>query len=268
MNVSNKTALRLKNRYGNWAMVTGATSGIGLELSKQLAHVGFNLLLTGRNESVLTQIADEFNREFNVEVIVLVADLALEEDVNRLLLTSKNYPIGLVILSAGFGTSGKFFQNTFEEENEMLQLNCVSLLAMTHHFSQLFVEQKRGGIVLLSSIVSFQGTPYAANYAATKAYVQTLAEGIALELKPYNVDVLAVAPGPVATNFGQKAKLLMKQSLLPNQVALPILKALGRRKVVYPGWLSKLIHLALMTAPRRLKIRIMGKIMHGMTLKK
>ncbi len=110
--------------------------------------------------------------------------------------------------------------------------------------------------------------PFSANYAATKAYVQSLAEALSIELKPFGVSVLAAAPGPVNSGFGERANMNMSMSLNPRQVGVPILKALGRKTTVYPGFLSKLLVYSLKTAPRILKIRIMGKIMAGMAQNK
>ena len=150
----------------------------------------------------------------------------------------------------------------------MLKVNCAAVLNLTHYFSQQFVQQKRGGIVLFSSVVAFQGTPFAANYAATKAYVQTLAEGIAVELKPKGVDVLAVAPGPIATGFAARANMKMQVAMSTTQIGIPILRALGNKKNVYPGFLSKLMIYSLSTVPRWLKTMIIGKVMAGMALQK
>jgi short-subunit dehydrogenase len=147
----------------------------------------------------------------------------------------------------------------------MLRLNCEALLTLTHHFAQRFVTQKRGGIILMSSMVAFQGVPYSANYAATKAYVQSLAEALAEELKPYGVDVLAAAPGPVASGFGQRANMKMNMSLTPQQVGIPILKALGRNTTVLPGFLTKFLVYSLRTVPRWGKVKIMKIVMGGMT---
>lgn len=117
----------------------------------------------------------------------------------------------------------------------------------------------------MSSMVAFQGVPFAANYAATKAYVQSLAEAIARELKPYGVDVLAAAPGPVATGFGQRANMNMDMYLTPEQIAVPILKALGRQTTILPGFLTKFLTYSLRTVPRWAKVRIMEGVMGGMT---
>lgn len=148
----------------------------------------------------------------------------------------------------------------------MLRVNCEALLVLTHHFANRFAKQHRGGIVLLSSIVAFQGAPYAAHYAATKAYVQTLAEGISSELKEQGVDVLAAAPGPVRSGFESRASMKMVNALDPHHVGLPILKALGRQTTVFPGSLSKVLITGLRTVPRWGKIKIMEKVMKGMTV--
>lgn len=256
---------RLWTRYGPWAMITGASSGIGLELSERLAESGFNLVLNARNEEALLRISAQFMKQYGIQVKAVAADASTAVGINKILTTVEDLDIGLFIASAGFGTSGNFIQNKLEDEVNMLRLNCEALLILTHHFSQIFAHKKRGGIILMSSIVAFQGVPFSANYAATKAYVQSLAEALAVELKPQGVDVLAAAPGPVASGFEQRADMQMNRSLTPQQVGAPILKALGRRTSVLPGWLSKLLAYALRTVPRWGKVLIMKNVMWGMT---
>jgi short-subunit dehydrogenase len=120
-------------------------------------------------------------------------------------------------------------------------------------------------MVLISSILGIQGTPYSAHYGATKAYVQALAEGLSVELSPLGVDVLAAAPGPTNSGFASRAGMRMGMSLNPTDVARSTLAALGRRSTVLPGFLSKLIIYALAPLPRRARVRIMGRVMRGMT---
>jgi short-subunit dehydrogenase len=173
--------------------------------------------------------------------------------------------VGLFIASAGYGTSGPFLISSIEEEVNMLRVNCDALLVLTHHFARRFTERRRGGIILMSSIVAFQSVPFAAHYAATKAYVQTLAEGLAAELRPFNVDVLAAAPGPVRSGFESRAGMKMAQSLQPAAIGVPILRALGKKHTVFPGGLTKLLMTGLRTVPRWGKVKIMEKVMRGMT---
>jgi uncharacterized protein len=119
--------------------------------------------------------------------------------------------------------------------------------------------------VLMSSLLAFHGTPLSANYAATKAYVQSLAEGLRAEWSAHGVDVIASAPGPIDTGFAKRADMRMAQTLPAAVVARQTLAALGRRGTVRPGWLSKLLGWSLATAPRALRVTIMGRIMGGMT---
>ncbi|AQG81669.1 SDR family NAD(P)-dependent oxidoreductase [Spirosoma montaniterrae] len=265
MNLSTSEQQRLKARYGPLAVVAGASSGIGLELAERLAESGLNLIINARTTTRLERVANDLQTRYGVVVTPVAADLSEETGISQLLEATSNQPVGLFIHSAGFGTSGEFRASNLDEEVNMLRLNTESLLKLTHHFGQRFATQKRGGIILLSSLVAFQGVPYAAHYAATKAYVQTLAEAIALELGSLGVDVLAAAPGPVSSGFGQRANMVMNMSLTPQQVGVPILKALGRQHTVLPGFLTKVLTYSLRTVPRWGKVRIMQQVMSGMT---
>lgn len=265
MKLSKKEKGRLKSRYGQWAIVTGASSGIGQELATQLATAGFNLILNGRNLNKLEALEEHLKASSGIDVKLVAADIADPKGVETVIRATQNLEVGLLIASAGYGTSGLFLNSNLQSEIDMLRVNCEALLSLTHHFSQQFAAQKRGGIIVMSSMVAFQGTPYAANYAATKAYVQTLAEGLAVELRPHGVDVLAAAPGPVESGFSQRANMSMSMSLKPAQVGVPILEALGRNTTVLPGFLTKLLVYSLMMVPRWAKVRIMAKVMGGMT---
>jgi short-subunit dehydrogenase len=265
MTLSKKEQTRLKTRYGTWALITGASSGIGLELAKLLAEAGFNLIINSRHEDKLQAVKEQLSQTAKIEIKIVACDVSDEEGVQKLKEAATGIDIGLLVASAGFGTSGKFLDNSIASEINMLRVNCEASLALAHHFAQVFVNQKRGGIILLSSIIAFQGSAFAANYAATKAYIQTLAEGLAAELKPSGVDVLSVAPGPVETGFSQRANMKMPMTLKLSQVGVPILKALGRQTTVFPGYLSKLMAYGLMLAPRWLKVKIMSVVMSDMT---
>ncbi|MET1259024.1 SDR family NAD(P)-dependent oxidoreductase [Flagellimonas sp. DF-77] len=266
MKLKNKTVDRLKKSYGNWALVTGATSGIGKALATQLAKSDFNLVVTGRREEQLNSLSTEFFDLFGVETIPIVGDLSQKEAVESLLKETNHLPIGIAILNAGFGTSGKFINSEIENELNLLDLNCKSVLQMTHHFSnKMKTETRKGSIVLLSSMVAFQGVPNAANYSASKAFVQSLGEALAAELRPLGIDVLCAAPGPVESGFGNRANMNMGMSMLPKDVAVPIISAIGKKPTLFPGTLTKLLVYSLRLLPRWGKIKVMGKVMHGFT---
>jgi short-subunit dehydrogenase len=265
MKLSNKNIHRIQNKYGKWAVITGASSGIGLALAESLAELGLNLIINSRNQQILEKIADNLSSKYDVQVLVCAGDVSTNESIEKIINATKNKDIGLFIPSAGFGTSGNFINSSLQEEINMLRVNVEAVLSLTHYFSQQFVSQKRGGMIFLSSIVAFQGVPYAANYAATKAYIQSFAEALAIELKPHGVDILAAAPAPVDSGFGKRANMKMNGAMNPKDLAIPILKALGRRRFVLPGFLSKLLTYSLRTMPRWAKVRIMKTVMGGFT---
>jgi uncharacterized protein len=265
MKLSDKEKARLKTKYGEWAVITGASSGIGLELATQLASAGFNLVLIARHSEKLQEVENRLKANKTIEIKIVNVDVSETEGIDQIIEATKGLKVGLLIASAGYGTSGNFIDSSLHSETNMLRVNCEALLSLTHYYGQQFAIQKRGGIIFMSSMVAFQGAPYSANYAATKAYVQTLAEGIAVELKPKGVDVLAAAPGPVESGFSNRANMKMSMSLTPSQVGVPILKALGRKTTVLPGFLTKLLVYSLRTVPRWGKVKIMEKVMGGMT---
>jgi hypothetical protein len=256
---------RLRARYGPWAIVTGASSGIGRELALKLAEAGLNLVLVARSRAVLEQMATDLTARYTIKVRVVDLDLALDAGAKTLEVATRDLDVGLLILAAGFGTSGLFLNSPLEREMEMLNLNCCTLMQLSWHFGRRFVKRGRGGMVLMSSIVGFQGMPFAAHYAATKAYVQALAEALYVELAPWGIDVLAAAPGPTHSNFAARAGMQLGVALEPADIAQPILTALGRQPTVRPGFLSKLLTYSLMPLPRSARVRIMGGVMSSMT---
>lgn len=265
MNLSLAERNRIKTKYGPMALVTGATSGIGLALTRLLAQCGLDVVINARNQKELEELKTELEATFNIKVVVAPADLSDEASVNNFIKTIHAYNIGLAVLCAGYGTSGLFMNSKLDEEVNMLRVNSEAVLKLSHYFTKIFTKWKKGGIIFMSSIVAFQGVPHAAHYAATKAYVQSLAEALAIELKPYHVDVLAAAPGPVKSKFETRANLKMNGAMTPESIAPSILKSLGLKSSVWPGFLSKLLIGSLHTAPRYFKIRIMKMVMNGMT---
>lgn len=253
---------RLKERYGPWAVVTGASSGIGREIAVLLASSGLNLVLVARRADAMEALRREALA--GVEVRVVELDLARPDAHERLVERTADLDIGLLVAAAGFGSSGPALSADPAMERAMVQVNCMATLDQALHFGRRFASQGRGGVVLFGSLVGFQGTPWAANYAATKAYAQSFAEGLRVEWGSAGVDVLAAAPGPVHTGFADRARMGFGTAMQADVVARDILLALGRRGTVKPGWLSRLLGAALATAPRGLRVRIMGTIMAGM----
>jgi len=256
---------RFRARYGPWAVVTGASSGIGREMASKVAEAGLNVVLAARDRSALEAVAADLATRHGVEARAVAADLALGTGRDAVETATRDLDVGLLVAAAGFGTSGPFLDASLEKELEMLEVNCRAPLEMSLQFGRCFAARGRGGIVLMGSIVGFQGTPNAAHYAATKAYIQTLAEALHAELAPRGVDVLSSAPGPTDSGFAARAGMRMGRTLKPGDVATASLNALGRRTTVLPGALSKLLAYSLAPLPRWARVRIMGGVMGGMT---
>lgn len=265
MQLSEKEIKRLKRKYGEWAVVTGASSGIGLEITRQLAFCGINLVIVARNYEKLKEVEAAILAKNSVAVIVIAADVSQAGGIDEVIKATKHLNIGLLVNAAGFGSSGLFLDTSIHAETNMLRTNCESVLQLTHYFAQKFKQQKRGGIILFSSIVAFQGVAYSANYAATKAYIQSLAEALSIELAPFGIDVLSAAPGPVFSGFAKRANMKMGMAQTPEKVGVPILKALGKKKTVFPGSLTKFLVYSLALLPRWGKILVMKQIMYGMS---
>ena len=256
--------MRSAHPYGPWAVVTGASDGIGKAIASRLASDRVNVVLVARSEARLQALAGELSAAHGIETMVLVADLAEPGAADTIEALTSRLDVGLVVLAAGFGTTGTFLETALTDELQLIAVNITAVMRLSHTFAGRLVARGKGGIVLFGSIVGWQGVPGQANYAASKAYVQSLAEGLHDELKPLGVDVLAVAPGPVASGFGARAGLTMTSATSPDVVATATLHALGRRRTVIPGARGKFLTSSLAPLSRRLRSRILGKVIAGM----
>lgn len=253
------------DRYGPWAVVTGASEGIGRAIAIELAGRGLNLLLVARRGELLRELCVDLVRQHGIECMSAAVDLSTVDGCAAVRARAGSLDVGLLVAAAGFGSSGAFVAGSLDVERDMLAVNCASVLELVGHFGPQLVERGRGGVVLVSSVLAFQGVPGSAHYAATKAWVQTLAEGLQAEWRPLGVDVVSSAPGPVDTGFAARADLKMGAMLAPDVVARQTLDALGRRGTVRPGWLSKLLGYSLATLPRGARTAVLAQVMRGMT---
>lgn len=258
------TADALKRRFGPTAVITGASDGIGRAFALHLAERGFDLFLVARRADVLREMASDLGSRYGVQVRALTLDLSDPAAVTDLMLQTEHTSVGLVVAAAGFGSIGLFLEQDVTTENNMIDLNCRAIVELTSGFGRRMIAQKRGGIVLFGSLVGFSGAPYSATYAATKGFVQSFAEGIAAEMRPFGVDVLSVAPGPVGTGFAARAGMKMGRAATPDTVARSALAALGRQTTVRPGFLAKGLGWSLAMLPRWARVRVLGAIMKGM----
>jgi short-subunit dehydrogenase len=252
-------------KYGPWAVVTGASDGIGREFATQVAARGLNVVLVARRADRLRELATALAAEHSIAAKVVAADLSDAAGRKLVLDATSDLDVGLLVAAAGYGTSGPILSAAVPTERNLLEVNCYAVLEQCMSFGKRFAQRGRGGLILLGSLVGWQGVPNAAHYAATKAYVQSLAEALRVEWAPLGVNVLACAPGPVTSGFGERADMRIRSGDSPATVAKATLQALGRRGTVIPGALGKLLTYSLALLPRALRIRIMGQIMAGMT---
>jgi len=254
---------RFARRYGPWALITGASDGIGKACADAVAARGINVVLAARGSDRLHAVADELHAAHGVETAVVATDFGVPSAPAMLAAQVSHLDIGLVVLAAGFGTSGAFCDLPVDREREMIDVNVGAVTVLAHLFTGALIQRGAGGIMLFGSIVGRQGVPQISTYAATKAYIQTFAEGLHAELRPLGVDVLCVLPGPVSSGFGGRAGLTMSGAAAPRGVARAAMEALGRGCVV-PGIRAKMLSAALATVPRRMRTRAMARVIAGM----
>ena len=253
------------DKYGPWALVTGASEGIGRAVAENLAAKGLNLIVIARRKVLLDQLAAELMEKHNVKVIVLALDLSSESALEQIESFTSDLDIGLLVAAAGYGTSGYFSDMDINKELNMVDINCRSVTQLCHQFIGRFKQRQRGGIILFSSIFAFQGVPRSASYAATKGYIQCFAEALHAELKTSNIDILSAAYGPVKTGFAERADMKMAFSQSPQSVATATVEALGKKVTVRPGALSKLLGYSLACLPRQLRTKVLGLVVADMT---
>lgn len=230
-------------KYGEWALVTGASSGIGLEFAKQTAAKGLNVVLVARRKGRLEKIAKQIEAANSVQTRIVVADLTETAGISAVIEETQDLMVGLLVNNAGREDSGHFLKTPVEIALNTIDLNVKAPLQLTHHFANLMRERNKGGLIFMSSIVAFQGVPYVANYAATKAYDLVFAEGVAAELKQSNIDVTAVTPGFTRSELSPDFNFdgLPFKPMAPEIVVSQAIQSLGRSRISVPGIINKFL---------------------------
>jgi short-subunit dehydrogenase len=247
-------------RYGPWALIAGASEGIGEAFARELAQRGLNLVLVARRIEPLEAAAREIARLAKVDVHCISLDLARADAAAVLEQEVADLGIGLVVYNAALAPTGTFLEVPLADQLAAIDVNVRGPLGLAHRLGQKMAARGSGGIVLLSSLTAFQGSPYVATYGATKSFLLTLAEGIWFELSPRGVDVLAVCAGATRTpRYLKSARGRAPGELDPSQVAREALARLGHGPLMIPGRFNRLAsQLMRRLLPRRMTIRIMG----------
>lgn len=252
-----------------YTLITGATSGIGLALAEALAQRGDALLLVARRADALSTVASDFRNRYGVTVLERVVDLGQPQQVTALLadIEREQLEIGLLINNAGFTTSGAFVDLPWDNEQQQLQVNVLSLVQLCHGIGRRMAAAGNGQILNVSSVSGFMPGPWQANYAASKAYVLNFSEGLREELAPRGVKVSVLCPGTTRSAFFEKAKIDIDKAappalvMSPEQVAKITLAALARdQAIIVPRWTNKILAFSPRLAPRGLLRRIVGDL--------
>ena len=192
-----------KSKFGPWAIVTGASSGIGKEFARQLAASGLNLVLVARRLPLLEEVGHTLAQEYSIDYRALALDLSQEDFLERLEAATCDLDIGLVVSNAGAANPGTFLSHDPGHLHQTVRLSVLAHLDLAYHFGKKLAARKRGGIILLSGMGASQGVPYMANDSATRAYVLTLGETLNFELKKDHVHVTVLLPGPTSTPLAE-----------------------------------------------------------------
>ena len=192
---------------GKWALVTGASAGIGAALARELAAGGANLVLTARRTDRLQALARELAVTYKISAEMFPADLAQPNAPEEILAFTlgKRIEIDVLINNAGFGKYGQFTNADTKRLLEMVQVNCAAVVHLSRLYLPDMANRRRGYVMIVASTASFQGVPYLSTYAATKAFDLILAEGLAEEMMPYGVHVCALCPGSTESEFSEVA---------------------------------------------------------------
>lgn len=262
---------QMKTRDKSWVLVTGASSGFGEEFARQYAQRGHSLVLVARRLDRLEKLAEGLRRQFSVEIVVEQVDLSDISAVFQLhrRLHERGVAIDILINNAGHGLQGAFIDSKLDAALAMVQLDIASLTALTHLFAQDMRARGRGKILLVASLLAFQGVVNFAVYSAAKAYVLRLGEALHREFKRDGITVTSLCPGMSDTGFAAAAKqkvtpglkLLMMQ---PAPVVRAGIRALDAGRIsVVPGLPNKFFAILMWATPRWLHQALFARVMNA-----
>jgi len=256
---------------GKWALVTGASSGFGVEFATLLAEQRANLILVARRREPMEKLAERLRRERGVTVVIETMDLSVPDAATALKARTdaQGLAVDMLINNAGFGLYGEFVGQPLARVMNMLRLNILSLTELTHLYGCDMARRGSGHILVTASLLGFQGVPGYAAYAASKAYVLHFGEALHTELRSRGVVVTVLAPGAATTSFGDVAGqtdkgTLQRLMMSPRAVAEIGMRALLRRRSsVVAGWRNGFIVFLNRFTPRALQRQIFKRVMAG-----
>lgn len=242
------------------ALITGATSGIGASFARKLAAEGYDLYITGRRIEVIEKLASDIRKEYDVKVIVILADFTISGEVEALLKKIKPIPMDFLINNVGFGHDKKFFDDSYENQYKMIEAHINSFCKITHLIAGGMKKNKKGKIINVSSLAGFAPASFNHLYSSTKSFITTFTESLHVELSPLGIKVQALCPGFTKSDFHRtlniKEKTFKNRGLVrwmdSDTVTKLSLKALNNKGGLYiPGWSNKILYTLVKFLPRK-----------------
>lgn len=265
--------MKFLQRYGKWAIVAGASQGLGAAYAQELARRGLHLVLIARRAELLQSEAKQLSEKYGVKVKPLVLDLSFPDAAEQIIYQTMDLDIGLLVYNAAFSAVGPFLEQSMENHVREIHTNVHAPLKLVYLLGQRMLQRGSGGILLMSSLSAFQGSAYISTYAATKAFNIVLAESLWEEWRQQGVDMLVCVSGAVKTpNYvsSQPVKTggLGDMTLVPEQVVQEALDALGKQPFVIPGRMNRVASFVMRhLLPRKMTIQIMGRTLRAMYVK-
>ncbi len=261
-----------RERYGPWALVAGGSEGLGAAFAQTLGALGLNLVLVARRAELLEGTAVRLRESAGIQVCTEAADLGSAAGLAEVSRAVQGREIGLLICNAASACEGPYFRASLAKYRHVIDTNCYGAVALIDMVAGPMMERRRGGIIVMSSMAAFQGSPFVTVYSATKAFLLSLAEGLSVELKPRGVDVLACCPAVVRTpNYLATRPADARPTPIdiePEQAARETLRALGHRTIFIPGVRARAAHAAMRLMPRSAAVAMMAgstRAMYGST---
>jgi len=253
--------------FGPAALVTGASSGIGVSFAEQLAAMGFDLVLVARRVERLEELSVRLGREHGITAQVLPIDLSQADAAPRVLDATASFDIGLLVSNAGYGFKGEHAATDPEGLREMLMVNCNTTMHLAHGFIPRLRARGKGGLIFTSSIEGLIGCPYSAGYSASKAFVKAFGEALWGELAPEGIKVLTICPGATATEAAQKQGVdpaTMQHAMQPEAVARIALENIDNGPTVITSDHYRAMFDQILAMPRRDALAAMAGAMKSM----
>lgn len=261
-----------QENFGPWAIIAGASEGLGAAYAEEIARKGLNVILIARRKDKLEELEKSISKTFNVKAETIQLDLGSDDFLINLAAKTKNKEIGLMVYNAALSPIGLFHNNSADIHQKVIKVNCQAPMQMSYHFGSLMKERGKGGIILMSSLAGLQGNPIHTHYSASRAYNINLAEGLWDELKNSGVNVIACLAGPTSTpNYDRSQPkdigAVNFTKLTPEKVAKQAIKAIkkARKPIFIPGTMNKITTFILQNfLSRKARVRFMGKMARNM----